>query len=57
VQIIETGDAPDGMLYDNVVAGFAVPEPGSLLLVMLGGACAVGRRNCFRRRCNFVTMA
>jgi hypothetical protein len=42
VQIIETGDATDGMLYDNVVAGFAVPEPGSVTLIMLGGVCAVG---------------
>jgi hypothetical protein len=50
VQIIETGDASDGMLYDNIVAGFAVPEPGSLLLVMLGGAWAVGHPIRFRRR-------
>ena len=27
------------MLYDNIVAG-RVPEPGSLVLMMLGGACA-----------------
>jgi hypothetical protein len=42
VEIIETGDLADGMLYDNIVAG--VPEPGSLVLMMLGGACALCRR-------------
>jgi carbohydrate-binding DOMON domain-containing protein len=41
VEIIETGDAPDGMLYDNIVAGGAIPEPGSFALLMLGGACAL----------------
>jgi hypothetical protein len=48
VEIIETGDLPDGMLYDNIVAGF-VPEPGSIALIVLGLACAAcgGRR--FRR--------
>jgi hypothetical protein len=49
VEIIETGDVSDGMLYDNIVAGF-VPEPGSFLLVMLGGACALCRAIRFRRR-------
>lgn len=43
VEIIETGDVSDGMLYDNLVAGF-VPEPGSLALLMIGGACTLGRR-------------
>ena len=50
VQIIETGDATDGMLYDNIVAGFAVPEPSSLVLAMLVGACAVCRPTRFRCR-------
>jgi hypothetical protein len=48
VEIIETGDLADGMLYDNIVAGF-VPEPSSLVLMMLGGAWALCRRNRFRR--------
>lgn len=48
VEIIEAGDANDGMLYDNIVAGF-VPEPHSLVLIMLGGACALCRRAHFRR--------
>jgi hypothetical protein len=48
VEIIETGDAVDGMLYDNIVAGF-VPEPGSLALLALGGACALRRVGRFRR--------
>jgi hypothetical protein len=48
VEIIETVDATDGMLYDNLVAGF-VPEPGSFVLVMLGGACAVCRQRRLRR--------
>jgi hypothetical protein len=43
VEIIETGDLSDGMLYDNIVAGF-VPEPGSIALLMLGGVCALCRR-------------
>jgi hypothetical protein len=46
VQILESIDLTDGMLYDNVVAG-RVPEPASFVLMMLGGACALGRR--FRR--------
>jgi hypothetical protein len=50
VQIVETGDATDGTLYDNVLAGFAIPEPGSVVLIVLGGACAVGRAIRFRRR-------
>ena len=48
VSIIESIDANDGMLYDNIVAG-NVPEPGSLLLVMLGVACALCRPIRFRR--------
>jgi hypothetical protein len=46
VQILESADVADGMLYDNVVAG-KVPEPTSFLLMVFGGACALGRR--FRR--------
>lgn len=48
VTIIESGDLADGMLYDNIVAGF-VPEPGSFMLLMLGGVSVLcpGRR--FRR--------
>jgi hypothetical protein len=41
VSILESADFNDGMLLDNVVAGGAVPEPGSLVLMMLGGACAL----------------
>ena len=49
VEIIETNDAADGMLYDNVVAGGAVPEPCSLMLMLLGGACTLCRGTRFRR--------
>jgi hypothetical protein len=51
VTIIETTDAGDGMVYDNVVAGNYVPEPGSLALLSLGGAyvCAVRRNRNSRR--------
>jgi hypothetical protein len=49
VEIIESADFNDGMLYDNIVAGSAVPEPGSLVLIMLGGACALCRATRFRR--------
>ncbi len=49
VEILEAGDAVDGMLYDNIIAGGAVPEPGSLVLMMLGGACALYRGIRFRR--------
>jgi hypothetical protein len=48
VEIIESIDATDGMLYDNVVAGF-VPEPGSFVLVIFGGACALCRVRRSRR--------
>lgn len=48
VSIIESTDAVDGILYDNIVAG-SVPEPGSLMLLLLGGACALGRRARCRR--------
>jgi hypothetical protein len=34
VQIIETSDLSDGMLYDNIVAG-TVPEPSSLALASI----------------------
>jgi hypothetical protein len=43
VEIIEAADAADGMLYDNVVAGGAVPEPCSIGLVMLSGFWTLGR--------------
>jgi hypothetical protein len=49
VSIIESTDVNDGMLYDNIVAGF-VPEPGSLVLLMLGGACALCRARAFPPR-------
>ncbi len=49
VEILESVDFNDGMLLDNIVAGGAVPEPGSLVLMMLGGACALGRGARFRR--------
>jgi hypothetical protein len=42
VEIIETGDAADGQLYDNVVAG--VPEPASLGVVGLSALALVRRR-------------
>ena len=48
VELLETGDAVDGMLYDNVVAG-QIPEPGSVLLMLLGGAFALCRGARFRR--------
>jgi hypothetical protein len=47
VEIIESTDVADGMLYDNIVAG-RIPEPGSFMLMMFGGACvfcARGRRD------------
>jgi len=40
VENIESTDMADGMLYDNILAG-SVPEPGSLALMMLGGACCL----------------
>jgi PEP-CTERM motif len=43
VSIIESTDFSDGILYDNIVAG-NIPEPGSLALLMLGGACALWPR-------------
>jgi hypothetical protein len=48
VTILETVDINDGMLYDNVVAGNRVPEPTTLALTAIAGACAVGRA--IRRR-------
>jgi hypothetical protein len=48
VEYIESGDFGDGMLYDNIVAGF-VPEPCSLVLMVIGGACALCRNGRFRR--------
>ena len=48
VSILESTDFNDGMLYDNIVAG-NVPEPGSLVLIMLGGTCAFCRAWRFRR--------
>jgi hypothetical protein len=50
VSILEAGDAADGMLYDNVVAGHLMPEPSSLALLALGGALALGRSIRSRRR-------
>jgi hypothetical protein len=49
VEIIEATDAADGMLYDNVVAGGAVPEPGSLVLVVLSGVLTLCRAARVRR--------
>ncbi len=46
VEVLESTDFADGMLYDNIVAG-RVPEPASFVLFMFGGAsvlCARGRR-------------
>jgi hypothetical protein len=43
VQIIEAVDQNDGMLYDNIVAGQVVPEPGSVMLLIFGGAFALCR--------------
>jgi hypothetical protein len=48
VSILESIDSTDGMLYDNIVAG-RVPEPGSFVLMMLGGACVLCRTARFRR--------
>ena len=48
VEILESIDVNDGMLYDNIVAG-NVPEPGTLVLMMLGGAGALCRARRFRR--------
>jgi len=42
-----SGGATDGMLYDNIVAGFNIPEPTSALLLMVGGALPLGRRTRF----------
>ena len=47
VQILESADFADGMLYDNVVVG-KVPEPASVMLMMVGGACVLAARS---RRC------
>jgi len=41
VTLLEATDVADGMLYDNVVAGF-VPEPSSIALLLIGGATALG---------------
>lgn len=49
VEIRESADFNDGLLLDNIVAGGAVPEPGSLVLLMFSGACAVCRTARFRR--------
>jgi hypothetical protein len=48
VEIREAGDFADGQLYDNIVAG--VPEPGSLVLMALGGMVLAGRVIRSRRR-------
>jgi hypothetical protein len=47
VSLLETGDAADGMLYDNVVAG--VPEPSTLVLLAVGGIAVLGRTISSRR--------
>jgi hypothetical protein len=49
VEIIESTDLADGMLYDNITAG-VVPEPGSLALIALGGICLLSRA--VKRRCS-----
>jgi hypothetical protein len=49
VTVIETNDAGDGILFDNVVAG-QIPEPTSLVLAALGGAWILGASNLRRRR-------
>jgi hypothetical protein len=52
LEALETPSTPgavsDGMLYDNIVAG-NVPEPGSLMLLVFGGAVALCRGARFRR--------
>jgi hypothetical protein len=48
VELVETGDFADGMLYDNVVVGF-VPEPSSVALMLLGGVGALAGRSRGRR--------
>jgi len=48
VELIESIDVADGMLYDNIIAG-RVPEPGSLVLVTLAAACALCRPIRLRR--------
>lgn len=48
VEILESADLNDGMLYDNIVAGM-VPEPASLSLVAMLGVCLMaGRRRGLR---------
>ncbi|HEX4413021.1 MAG TPA: PEP-CTERM sorting domain-containing protein [Lacipirellulaceae bacterium] len=44
VEILESTDFADGMLYDNIVAG-KVPEPASFMLLMFGAACALCARS------------
>jgi hypothetical protein len=48
VQLLEAGDIVDGMLYDNIVAG-NIPEPGSLVLMLVGGVGALFRKGRFHR--------
>jgi hypothetical protein len=49
VEVIESVDFNDGLLMDNIVAGGAVPEPGSFALVLLGGVGALFGRARIRR--------
>lgn len=49
VSILESTDAADGMLYDNIVAGHFIPEPTALVLLTLGGALAAGGSSRNRR--------
>ncbi|WP_428303735.1 hypothetical protein [Lacipirellula sp.] len=47
VQIIETLDSADGMLYDNIVVG-TVPEPSALALASIVGVAITAARRRFR---------
>lgn len=49
VTVIESIDANDGQLYDNIVAGF-VPEPSTLALMSVAGAFVFRRASRMRRR-------
>ena len=50
VTLLEAVDGGDGMVYDNIVAGTFVPEPGSFALLSLGLACVCGARRTRRSR-------
>lgn len=49
VEVLESTDIADGLLMDNIVAGGAVPEPGSMMLVLVGGVVALLRGSRVRR--------